>query len=62
VTAPTLIVWGKDDALIPVGYASEFSDAIRGCRIEILRDCGHIPQAEQLEATLAVVRRFLENG
>jgi pimeloyl-ACP methyl ester carboxylesterase len=62
VTAPALIVWGKDDALIPVGYASEFGDAIRGCRIEILRDCGHIPQAEQLEATLAVVRRFLESG
>ena len=62
VTAPTLIVWGADDALIPVGYATEFGDAIRGSRVEIVRDCGHIPQAERLEATLALVRRFLESG
>jgi pimeloyl-ACP methyl ester carboxylesterase len=62
VSAPTLIVWGADDALIPVGYAKEFGDAIRGSRVEILRDCGHIPQAEQREATLALVRRFLEGS
>jgi pimeloyl-ACP methyl ester carboxylesterase len=62
VTAPTLIIWGADDALIPVGYAKEFGDAIRGSRVEILRDCGHIPQAEQLERTLTLVRRFLESS
>jgi pimeloyl-ACP methyl ester carboxylesterase len=62
VTAPTLIVWGAEDALIPVGYAKEFGDAIRGSRVEIVRNCGHIPQAEQLEATLVLVRRFVESG
>ena len=35
---------------------------IRGSRVEILRDCGHIPQAEKLETTLTLVRRFLESG
>jgi len=62
VTAPTLIVWGADDALIPVDYAKQFGDAIRGSRVEIVRDCGHIPQAEQLDTTVALVRRFLESG
>ena len=62
VMAPTLIVWGEDDALTPVGYAREFGDAIRGSRVEIVRDCGHIPQAEQLETTLALVLRFLATG
>jgi pimeloyl-ACP methyl ester carboxylesterase len=62
LTVPTLIVWGANDSLIPVGYAEEFGNAIRGSGVEILRDCGHIPQAEQLEATLTLVRRFLEDS
>lgn len=59
LTVPTPIVWGEDDALIPVGYAKEFGAAIKGSRVEIVRNCGHIPQAEQMEATLAIVRDFL---
>ena len=59
LTAPTLIVWGEDDRLVPVAYAREFGAAIAGSRVEVVRDAGHIPQAEQLEATLALVRDFL---
>jgi pimeloyl-ACP methyl ester carboxylesterase len=59
LVAPTLVIWGEDDALIPVGYAQEFGDAIGNSRVEIVRDAGHIPQAEQMEATLALVRSFL---
>jgi pimeloyl-ACP methyl ester carboxylesterase len=57
--APTLIVWGEDDALVPVGYANEFAAAIATSRVEIVRNAGHIPQAEQMETTLALVRNFL---
>jgi pimeloyl-ACP methyl ester carboxylesterase len=59
LTAPTLIIWGADDALIPAGYAQEFGGAIGNSRVEIVRDAGHIPQAEQMETTLALVRSFL---
>jgi pimeloyl-ACP methyl ester carboxylesterase len=59
VTAPTLIVWGEDDALAPAAYAKEFGAAIAGSRVEIVRNAGHIPQAEQMETTLALVREFL---
>jgi pimeloyl-ACP methyl ester carboxylesterase len=59
LAAPTLIVWGEDDALVPVGYAREFGSRIAGSRVEIVRNAGHIPQAEQMETTLALVRNFL---
>jgi pimeloyl-ACP methyl ester carboxylesterase len=59
VTAPTLIVWGEDDLVVPAAYANEFGAAIAGSRVEIVRDAGHIPQAEQTETTLALVRDFL---
>lgn len=57
--APTLVVWGEQDALIPVAYAEEWGRRIADCRVEIVADCGHIPQVEQSGATLALVEAFL---
>jgi pimeloyl-ACP methyl ester carboxylesterase len=59
VTAPTLIVWGSDDALVSSVYAEEFAKRIKGARIEILDGCGHVPQLERREETLALVGEFL---
>jgi pimeloyl-ACP methyl ester carboxylesterase len=59
LAAPTLVVWGEQDALIPVVYAHEFGRRIADCRVELVADCGHIPQVEQAEVTLALVADFL---
>lgn len=59
VTAPTLVIWGAQDALVPVVYAEEFGNRIAGARVEVLEGCGHVPQAERREETLALVREFL---
>jgi len=59
VEAPTLIVWGKDDKLISSVYAQEFGRRITDSRVEVLDDCGHVPQLEQPEKTLALVTDFL---
>ena len=59
VSAPTLVVWGENDRLIPVAYAQEFGRRIAGSRVVTMPDCGHIPQVEQCEATTAAVREFL---
>jgi pimeloyl-ACP methyl ester carboxylesterase len=60
VTCPTLVVWGEDDKLIPVAYASEYGRLIPHSRVEVLPDCGHIPQVEETAKTLALVRAFLD--
>jgi len=62
IEAPTLVVWGKDDKLISSAYAAEFGSRIAGSRVEVLDDCGHIPQLEQLEQTLGLVGEFLGRG
>jgi pimeloyl-ACP methyl ester carboxylesterase len=59
VTAPTLVVWGEDDKLIPVAYAHEYGRRVAGSRVEILQNCGHIPQIEHMETTLRLVSEFL---
>jgi pimeloyl-ACP methyl ester carboxylesterase len=59
IAAPTLIIWGADDALISRVYAQDFAEGIEGARVEIVANCGHAPQLERREETLALVREFL---
>jgi pimeloyl-ACP methyl ester carboxylesterase len=61
VTVPTLIVWGKQDALVPVIYAEEFGRRIANSRVEVIDRCGHIPQMEQMETTYELVSEFLSS-
>ena len=59
IAADTLIVWGRQDSLIPVTYADEFAARIRNSRVVIVDAAGHIPQMEQREQTTRVVLEFL---
>lgn len=59
VDVPTLVIWGKDDALVPVVYAEEFGKSIKNSRVEVIENCGHIPQMEQLDQTFGLVQGFL---
>jgi pimeloyl-ACP methyl ester carboxylesterase len=47
VSAPTLLVWGKQDRLVPCVYADEFASKIRDTQIALVDDAGHLPQLEQ---------------
>lgn len=59
IEAPTLIVWGEHDRLVAPVYADEFASAIRGSQVCSIAAAGHIPQMENLEATLAATLDFL---
>jgi len=59
VVTPTLVVWGKQDALVAAAYAEEFGRLIAGSRVEVLDDCGHVARVEQPERTRALVAGFL---
>ncbi len=59
VSTPTLIVWGREDAIVPVECAELYRRAIRNSRVEIIEGCGHIPQVEKPGEFLGVVGRFL---
>jgi len=59
IIAPTLVVWGEQDALVPPVHATEFRRRIDHARVEILPGCGHVPQVERPEETLELVRGTL---
>ncbi|SON63106.1 2-hydroxy-6-oxononadienedioate/2-hydroxy-6-oxononatrienedioate hydrolase [Mycobacterium simulans] len=58
LSAPTLIVWGKQDIAIPLRAGRATQKAIRGSRLEIL-DTGHVAFSSDPQGFLAVVEPFL---
>ena len=59
VAVPTLVAWGRQDALISASYAAEFGRLIAGSQVEIIDDCGHVMHADQPEAVWTVISKFL---
>jgi pimeloyl-ACP methyl ester carboxylesterase len=59
IAAPTLIVWGAADGIIPPVYAQEFARRIADARVELIDHAGHLPHLEHPEAVTKVVRAFL---
>jgi pimeloyl-ACP methyl ester carboxylesterase len=47
LTIPTLIVWGHDDRLFPLEQAHAYQEAIKGSKLVIVDQCGHMPQLEK---------------
>ena len=61
VRAPTLVVWGRHDAWIPLATAARFTSAIAGSRQVLIADSGHLPQEERPQELLGELTRFLAN-
>lgn len=59
VTAPTLILWGGKDRLIPPSHADAFHRDIAGSELVRFDALGHVPHEEDPAATVAAVRDFL---
>jgi pimeloyl-ACP methyl ester carboxylesterase len=59
ITRPTLIVWGREDAIVPLECGELYQQHIAGSRLAVLDACGHCPQIEKPQAFADVVRSFL---
>ncbi len=59
VKAPTLILWGGRDRLIPPEVARVFERHIAGSKLVMFPELGHVPHEEDAARTVAPVREFL---
>ncbi len=59
ISAPTLILWGEQDRMIPYRNASDYLDAIQGSILVALPGLGHVPFEEDPAASLPPVLEFL---
>jgi pimeloyl-ACP methyl ester carboxylesterase len=47
IHAPTLVVWGRQDELIPVSSGEKLRNGIPGAKLVVFEQCGHVPQLEK---------------
>jgi len=60
IEVPTLILWGRQDALLPVRLSSVFADKLPHATLIIYDHCGHIPMEEMADRSADDVRTFVE--
>jgi pimeloyl-ACP methyl ester carboxylesterase len=54
MTVPTMVMWGNDDALIPVGQAKAWADLVPDSELHVFDDAGHLLLDESPSAVSAV--------
>lgn len=59
ISVPTLVLWGRNDLLIPAAHAEKAAAVIPGAQLHIFDSCGHWPQLEKSEEFNKLVREFL---
>ena len=59
IEAPTLIIWGEKDEIIPLFIGKRFDKEIPDSELHIFPECGHVPQEEMPEKTVEVVKWFM---
>ena len=62
ISAPTLIIWGRQDRVLPLKHAYVAREHIPNASLHIIENCGHITNLECPDEFNDVVTRFLENS
>ena len=59
LVAPTLVVWGDRDQIVPREHAQRVTDTIPGAQLRWIEGCGHSPAEERPEALASLIREHL---
>jgi pimeloyl-ACP methyl ester carboxylesterase len=60
IKAPVLIIWGREDEVVPLEVGKNFERDIPGAKLAILPHCGHVPPEEEPQATRQAIMNFLK--
>jgi pimeloyl-ACP methyl ester carboxylesterase len=59
LTRPTLVLWGGNDAVVPVIHARRAMSRLANAELVVIPQCGHLPHVERPTEFLAAVGSFL---
>jgi pimeloyl-ACP methyl ester carboxylesterase len=62
IRVPTLVVWGRDDLVVPAADSAGFVERIPGAELVVFDDCGHVPMAERPTRFNRLLARFCETA
>ena len=57
--APSFIVWGKQDGLVPPVYADDFKSLLTDAEVFMVDKAAHLPQLERQDVVSPAVIKFL---
>lgn len=60
ITAPTLLIWGQDDRVMPSHFAQAYLKQIPDARLVIIPDAGHSPHLQQPTRFIEELYLFLD--
>jgi len=60
IHVPTLVMWGREDELIPLASGEKLRDGIRGAKLVVFEQCGHVPQIEKSAEFNRALLEFLD--
>ncbi len=61
ILAPTLLLWGEKDRVMPRSYADKFAKAIKAkSSIEVIKGAGHLAELDQPDAVAAALAKFMK--
>lgn len=61
INCPTLLIWGENDQLIPSKWAQVFHEHLPNSQLNLLSECGHIPQLEKPSEVHDSLTQFVSN-
>ena len=59
IKTPTLVVWGRQDKLLPITVGERYTAGIAGAKLITFDRCGHVPPIEKTDEFVAAVIAFL---
>ncbi len=62
VTNETLIVWGRQDSIVPVACGEQYQRLLPNARLAVLENCGHSPHLERPDEFVGLLREFLSEA
>jgi 4,5:9,10-diseco-3-hydroxy-5,9,17-trioxoandrosta-1(10),2-diene-4-oate hydrolase len=58
---PVLLVWGREDRVVPLAHGQAAARALPDAQLEVFEHCGHCPMLEHAEAFNHLALEFLAN-
>ncbi|MEM6483850.1 MAG: alpha/beta fold hydrolase [Pseudomonadota bacterium] len=62
ISAPTLVIWGRNNPFGDVPEAQKMHDDIAGSHLELFEECGHWPQHEHAERYNTLAIEFIQQN
>ncbi|HKJ03422.1 MAG TPA: alpha/beta hydrolase [Longimicrobiales bacterium] len=62
IDVPALLMWGRQDRVVPLSVGEALSRALPQGRLVVLEECGHLPAEELPAKSVEVLETFLRGG